>query len=263
MGTLTWHELPDHLVSRGTTSFTTAAAADLVGGSRAAVHQGLQRLIRKGEVFSPAQGFYVPIPPEYRAWGGSIPAAEFIDPMMRHLGRRYYVGLLSAAEIHGAAHQRPQVFQVMVDQTLRHRDNGRARLRFFVNGRIEDIPTVRSRTRTGDIAVSTPEATALDLVTRPRYSAGLDNVATVLIELVEDDKLDPVQLAEVAEHFPMATVHRTGWLLDTFAEGFDTEPLAALVGSGSVTALDPQAGRRGTINPRWRLIVNRQIEPDV
>lgn len=43
----------------------------------------------------------------------------------------------------------------------------------------------------------------------------------------------------------------------------DTEPLAALVGSGSITALDPQAGRRGTIDPRWRLILNRPIEPDV
>lgn len=263
MRTMAWHELPDYLLSRGTTSFTTDEAAELVGGSRAAVHQGLQRLIRKGEVFSPAQGFYVPIPPEFRAWGGSIPAAEFIDQMMRHLGRRYYVALLSAAEIHGAAHQRPQVFQVMVDQSLRNRDNGRARLRFFVNGRIDDIPTVRSRTRTGDITVSTPEATALDLVSRPRNSAGFDNVATILIELVEDEKLNPVQIAKVAEHFPVATVHRLGWLLDTFTEGFDTEPLAALVGSGSITALDSQAGRRGTIDPRWRLIINRQIEPDV
>ena len=95
-----------------------AEATDLIGGSKTAAYQGLQRLIAKGEVFSPAQGFYVPIPPEYRAWGGAIPSAEFIDQMMRHLGRRYYVALVSAAEIHGAAHQRPQVFQVMVDQTL-------------------------------------------------------------------------------------------------------------------------------------------------
>ncbi len=183
--------------------------------------------------------------------------------MMRHLDRRYYVGLLSAAEIHGAAHQRPQVFQVMVDKMLRNRDHGRARLRFFVNRRIDDIPTVTSRTRTGDILVSTPEATALDLVTRPLDSAGLDNVATILVELVEDQMLDPIELAKVAEHFPVATVHRLGWLLDTFTEDFDSGPLAALVGSGSVTALDSQAGRRGTIDQRWRLIVNREIEPDV
>lgn len=263
MSLVDWHELPDFLLSRGTTTFTTAEAADLVGGSQKAVHQGLLRLIQKGEVFSPAQGLYVPIPPEFRAWGGSIPAAEFIDQMMRHLDRRYYVALLSAAEIHGAAHQRPQVFQVMVDRMLRDRDNGRARLRFFVNSRIGEIPTVEVRTRTGDINVSTPEATALDLAARPLDAAGLDNVATVLIELVEDEKLDPVELARTAAVFPAATVHRLGWMLDNFTDEFDTGPLADLVGSTSVTALDPHEGRRGPIDQRWRLIVNRVIEPDV
>ena len=81
--------------------------------------------------------------------------------------------------------------------------------------------------------------------------------------MVEDEKLDPAELAKVAEHFPRATVHRIGWLLDTFTEQFDTEPLAERVGSSSVTALDPHAGRQGPIDSRWRLIVNRAIEPDV
>jgi hypothetical protein len=33
---------------------------------------------------------------------------------MAYLDEKYYAGLLSAAEYHGAAHQRPQVFQVVV-----------------------------------------------------------------------------------------------------------------------------------------------------
>ena len=33
---------------------------------------------------------------------------------MAHLSQPYYVALLSAAAYHGAAHQKPQVFQVMV-----------------------------------------------------------------------------------------------------------------------------------------------------
>jgi hypothetical protein len=33
---------------------------------------------------------------------------------MDHLGEVYYTGLLSAAEFHGAAHHRPQLFQVVV-----------------------------------------------------------------------------------------------------------------------------------------------------
>lgn len=38
--------------------------------------------------------------------------------MMAHLGRDYYLGWLSAAEMYGAAHQRPQVLQVAVDRHL-------------------------------------------------------------------------------------------------------------------------------------------------
>jgi hypothetical protein len=33
---------------------------------------------------------------------------------MKHMGRPYYVGLLPAAQLHGAAHHRPQEFQVVI-----------------------------------------------------------------------------------------------------------------------------------------------------
>ena len=45
---------------------------------------------------------------------GCLPASHFIPYLMEHLGEKYYAGLLSAAEYHGAAHQRTQVFQVLV-----------------------------------------------------------------------------------------------------------------------------------------------------
>lgn len=31
----------------------------------------------------------------------------------------------------------------------------------------------------------------------------------------------------------------------------------------SMTALDPQAGRRGKVDAKWRIIENARIEPDV
>lgn len=55
----------------------------------------------------------------------------------------------------------------MVTQAVRSRKHGRARIRFYMIGRLDDTPTVQNRTRTGNLTVSTPEATALDLVTRP------------------------------------------------------------------------------------------------
>ena len=84
------------------------------------VYPGLQRLRRRGAIFSPARGLYVVVPPEYRSWG-VLPGELFIDPMMRALGRNYYVSLLTAAAMHGASHQAPQVFQVMVSICRRPR----------------------------------------------------------------------------------------------------------------------------------------------
>ncbi len=205
-------DLPDHLLSEGTSWFTAIEAADAVGVPVGHVYPGLKRLMDRGQVFSPARGFYVPIPPEFRSWG-SVPASHFVDAMMHHLDRRYYVGLLSAAELYGAAHQRPQVFQVMVEQPLAARRNGRTRLRFHVRSRLAEVPTRDLTTPTGYLVVSTPEATVLDLASRPADGGGLDNVATVLVELAEDVKLDVDALTNAFGSSSVSALRRVGWML--------------------------------------------------
>ena len=89
-------DLPDVLMSRGRYSASLQEIRLLTGLSDAAIASGLQRQRKQRRVFSPTRGLYVVIPPEYRSWG-VVPADWFIDDLMRHLGRRYYVALLSAA----------------------------------------------------------------------------------------------------------------------------------------------------------------------
>ena len=50
---------------------------------------------------------------------------------MDHLGLAYYAGLLTAAEYHGAAHQRPQVFQVVVEENRPEVSCGKIRVWFI------------------------------------------------------------------------------------------------------------------------------------
>jgi hypothetical protein len=76
-----------------------------------ATKTALRRLKEQGRIVSPRRGFYVVVPPEYRA-AGSPPASWFIDELMRYLDQPYYVGLLSAAAIHSASRQQSMVFQV-------------------------------------------------------------------------------------------------------------------------------------------------------
>lgn len=77
----------------------------------------------------PRREFYVVVPPEYRATG-SPPASWFIDELMRHLEQPYYVGLLSAAAIHGASHQQPMTFQVVTSRSTREMRTGKVIIRF-------------------------------------------------------------------------------------------------------------------------------------
>ena len=118
-----------------------------------------------------------------------------IDLLMGHLGRDYYVGWLSAAEVHGAAHQAPQALQVAVSAPLLGRTFGRVRLQFAIRTRVAQVPREQRNVPPGRFWVATPATTALDLVDAPDRSGGLSNAATVIAELADDGKLTTDHLA--------------------------------------------------------------------
>src|SRR5262249_40136028 len=99
------------LASRGRYHFTTEEAVASLRGQIPAVRAAMRRLKANGQIAAPHRGFHVIVPPEYRRLG-CLPAEQFVPQLMDHLGETYYAALLSAAELHGAAHHRPQSFQV-------------------------------------------------------------------------------------------------------------------------------------------------------
>src|SRR5688572_25487187 len=115
------------LASRGRYHFTTEDAQRSLGISVLAVRAALRRRKVRGEIADPYRGFHVITPPEYRRLG-CLPPEQFVPQLMEHLGEPYYVALLSAAEIHGAAHHRPQSFQVMVAKNRRPISCGKVRV---------------------------------------------------------------------------------------------------------------------------------------
>jgi predicted transcriptional regulator of viral defense system len=258
-------ELADWLLARGRVTVTSADVAELLQIPVDQVRVRLNQQVRKQRFFSPARGLWIPIPPEYRTWG-AVPATHFIDQLMQFLERDYYVGWLSAAELHGAAHQRPQVFQVAVSIALAQRDFGRVRLRFVTRSRINELPRVEMQTPTGNVWVSTPELTALDLVDMPRLSGGLNNATTVIMELAQEPGLDSTKLHDAARAFPTATVRRLGYLLARFDADIDLEPLQSVLASQPRvhdSPLDPRAPLRGERDQTWNVIVNATVEPDL
>ena len=201
------------------------------------------------------------VPPEYKA-AESIPPSWFIRDLMAFFGRPYYVGLLSAAAFHGAAHQAPHELQVVTDGALRSIELGRVRIRFVKKARASETPTVGIKTPTGDINVSTPEATALDLIRYVEHAGFLPNVAVVLGELAE--RLDPVALVRAAEaDGEPAYAQRLGYLLDRLGHAKLTVSLHEWI-QGKATRVTPLRSdlpiSGAPRDRRWRVAVNEEVE---
>lgn len=251
------------LMAKGRYTFTVEEAARVLGQSLVATRAALRRLGKKGEITMPYRGFWVIVPPEYRSIG-CLPPDQFIPQLMEHLNEPYYASLLSAAEYHGAAHHRPQVFQVMVAKNRPGIDCGKVRIRFVARKNVAGIPTMPFKTPRGYLQLSTPEATAFDLVGYPERSAGLDNVATILAELSGD--LDGMKLAEAAKMSPVSWAQRLGYILELVGvEGIAAE-LAKYVDKERPvpTPLIRSKSVKGTIkDARWRVMLNGVVEAEI
>ena len=101
----------------------------------------------------------------------------------------------------------------MTDTRLRPLRVGRGKIHFFLKSTLASTPATAVKTETGLMQVSTPEATALDLIRYTKSTGGLDHVATVLKELSE--RIDPQVLLKVAKtESEFSVVQRLGYLLD-------------------------------------------------
>lgn len=250
------------LAARGRCHFTSSELRSALGVSEAAARQALRRLAAKGEIVSPARGFYVIVPPEYRR-SGCLPADQFVPAMMEYWGACYYVGLLSAAQYHGAAHHRPQAFQIVAQRNRPAIDCGSVRVVFVARRNLSSVPVESFNNPRGTILVSTPEATALDLVGYMHRAGGLDRVADVLSELGE--VVDPERLIDASRSASILWAQRLGYLLEHVGAGDRAAALKMHVRkrARNYTKLLPGADAEGALRSRdWRLLVNACIAAD-
>ncbi len=259
----TLSELVDSCQASGRYVLTRDRALAALGISDEALKKAVQRLVTKRRLAVPRRGFFIIVPMEYRE-AGAPPPAWFIDELMKFCGQPYYVGLLSAAALHGAAHHQPQEFQVVTNRQLRPAVAGRARLRFFRKRHIDRAPTMEMKTETGVMRVSTPEATALDLLRYIEGAGHLGNVATVVAELAE--KMEGQRLVEVAKvEGERSNVQRLGHILDRVGAGELGAALAAWVAEQRprfVALRSDRSARRATKDARWHVLVNERVEAE-
>ena len=260
------------LLSAGRTVFTAEEAEQALGVGRGAFLDAAERLQRRNVLLNPRQGFYVVVPPQYASWGAP-PPTWYIDPLMRREGQRYYVGLLKAAEFHGATHQAVMEFQVVAGKRLAKIRAGRNLIVFYFR---RDMAAAAAgiedhKTDTGTMKISSAALTALDLLRYPRGSGGIDSVATVLSDL--GPKIDADQLAALSGLVERPVAQRLGHLLERLGRDDLTGPmLEALQSRGTPpwTELDRREVCEPDLAPeprerdaRWHVVVRRVPELDV
>jgi predicted transcriptional regulator of viral defense system len=259
----------DQLRQAGRLSFSREEAQQALGVSKAALGMALARLKKKGEIASPYRDFYISIPPEYRSLG-CLPADQLIPPLMKFIGIPYYVCLLSAAAIHGAAHQRPQIFQVMVSKRMRQIECGKIMIQFIFKKNLLGLPTQLFAVPTGYLTLSTPELTAMDLLLYPRQSGGISHIATVFTELIEAINADKLLLlAQSSEE--SGWIQRLGYLFEQIEpeETANKSQCIALLKdyiqniNPSYIPLVPGKVKGSAWNKAWKVIVNSDVESDI
>jgi predicted transcriptional regulator of viral defense system len=248
--------------SQGRYAFTVEELKNRFDRSYPALRQNLFRLKTKKEIALIRQGFYVIIPPEYSKQG-IIPPYLYIDDLMKTLNKPYYAGLLSAAALHGAAHQQPTGYTV-ITQFPAPRSVEKLKIIFFSKQKFLQDGIIQKKTPAGYINVSSPELTALDFFDYI-HKFGINRIVTIVQELSEEMK--PSLLLKIAGQFPnTAAIQRLGYILDTVVSSEKLSDALRKVLNGRncfPVPLSPQKEKRGETNSRWKIIKNMEIESDL
>ena len=263
----------DHQLSIGRGYFTREEALRAVGQSPEAFSAAAARLIKKGRLASPRQGFYLVLRPEDRVRGAPDPV-RWIDPLMKYLGLDYRVSLLRAATFHGSSHQAAMVFQVIVPKQLRNIEIGRHQIQFVYQAPGAFAKTNREewlsqmKSEAGFAKVAGIELTLLDAARYFHKAAGINGVAQIVRELGQ--KAEPHKLARAAAEYENSAVRRLGYLLDHFGHKRQARSLFRFADKAkSMKPLDPsvrplveEAEESHEKNSKWKLIINEPVEID-
>jgi predicted transcriptional regulator of viral defense system len=265
-----WKYTRDYLIwlqSRGRYTFSLQTALEETGKNYGALKRDLDRLKEKGVLVSIRKGFYVIVPPEYKSFG-ILPVVQFIDPLMTYLEKKYYIGLLSAAQLHGAAHQQPQEFFVITElPSLRDIYKSGIKINFSVKRNWSELGIIERKTDTGYVKISSPELTAIDLLIYLKRIGSINRIATVLAELVEEFRQSELKKVLHMGH-PIAALQRLGYILEiVLDQGTNSEIIYNQLRKSrySYIPLRPEVFEQEQFsrNRRWKIIENIVIETDL
>ncbi len=263
---MTVAEYTKHLLSIEEYSFSLDEVLDNTSKHITAVRRELSRLIEKKEIVNLRRGFYLIIPPRYSKIG-KLPLALYVHKLFAYLNRDYYIGLYSAAKIHGASHQQIHGDYIIIEtpklNTVRKKN---LLLQFHTTVHWPRNNIVKKRSDAGAYKVASPELTFIDLIHYQSKLGGINRMMASLEELTEAfSEHDLEALLAWYEH--KSTLQRAGFLLeeilgsnrysDLIFDRLKREPFYP-------TLLSPENDNKpGSTDNRWKIDLNLVLESDL
>lgn len=237
-----------------------------VSKSDIALRHELVRLSRKKEVLTLRQGFYLILPPRYKAFG-RLPMELYSEKLFKFLGKPYYIAFFSAAAFHGASHQQVQQSYLMTKiPNLRDIKKGNTYLSISATSKWPNKNIQQRKSDAGTFNISSPALTAIDLIHYQSKMGGLNRIIAVLEELAESITTKDIQ--DLLQWYPhTSSIQRLGFLLEELLkENTLTRPLKDHLKNRKYfpILLSPEKDSKpGGANNIWKVDANIELESDL
>jgi predicted transcriptional regulator of viral defense system len=253
----------ESLESKGRFFFTRKEAQKNLKTSSDTLKVMVHRLTKDNHIISLNRSCCVIVPIQYRTMGAP-PTEWYLDEFMNFLHVKYYVGSLTAASYHGAAHQAVQVYQIVTDKQIRPIKLGRTNLSFLYKNKksfCSIVPSLIPKTNEG-VHLSSPELTALDLLIYKDRVGSFNTVVTVLAELAP--KINAETLIRLMEKTALVHGQRLGYVLEMTGHTDLSKDIHSFLESKSLRyhSLEPSLPPKGEKNKKWHLMINMTLEID-
>ncbi|MFH4967491.1 type IV toxin-antitoxin system AbiEi family antitoxin [Gaetbulibacter sp. M240] len=231
-----------------------------------AVRRELNRLVEKKEIINLRKGFYLIIPPRY-ANARKLPLQLYVEKLFKYMDRNYYLGLFTAAKIHGASHQQVQRDYLIIERPkLDAIKKKNFDIQFYTTGNWPKNNIESKRADAGIYKISSPALTFVDLINHHTKIGGLNRMLAVLEELTEELQEEDIRTL-LSWYNNKSTLQRTGFLLE---ELIGPNSFADLIFNKLEQQafypilLSPKSKQKpGSVNNRWKIDINLKLETDL
>ena len=238
------------------TTIITREQFDKLFAQSVLTRQIIYQLRKKGILKPITKGIYYYSPLEAGPAGSHI--NEFLIPPVLFLSGNYYVGYSAMYNYYGFTNQIFQTFYILNTSLQRERIicGIPFKLLKISSGRMYGLEKVKIRE--SEITISDRERTLVDLIYFSDPVGGLKKALEILRLQVTSNKVDVKKLIKYTILFPcMAVRKRIGFALEQCRVNDSLlAPLIKCVRNASLTTLYNSKSRKGTINNKWKVILN-------